>query len=94
MKPALQGQGIRALSGRREGSGSLMFSPRGAPLKVAYDPKRTARCLHLPASPHCLEGVGELAQTAIEFPPMQQGASFNLQAVKEQVEAAIKHPAN
>ena len=27
--------------------------------------------------------VGELAQTAIEFPPMQKGASFNLQAVKE-----------
>jgi arylsulfatase len=38
--------------------------------------------------------VGELAQTAIEFPPMQKGASFNLQAVKEQVEAAIAkgHP--
>jgi len=33
--------------------------------------------------------VGELAQTAIEFPPMQKGASFNLAAVKEQVEAAI-----
>jgi len=33
--------------------------------------------------------VGELAQTAIDFPPMQKGASFNLQAVKEQVEAAI-----
>jgi hypothetical protein len=24
-----------------------------------------------------------------QFPPMQKGASFNLQAVKEQVEAAI-----
>jgi hypothetical protein len=38
--------------------------------------------------------VGELAQTAIDFPPMQKGASFNLQAVKEQVEAAIAkgHP--
>ena len=34
--------------------------------------------------------VGELAQTAIDFPPMQKGASFNLQAVKEQVEEAIK----
>ncbi len=33
--------------------------------------------------------VGELAQTAIDFPPMQKGASFNLQAVKEQVEATI-----
>ena len=29
------------------------------------------------------------AQTAIKFPPMQKGASFNLSAVKEQVEAAI-----
>jgi arylsulfatase len=34
--------------------------------------------------------VGELATTAIDFPPMQKGASFNLQAVKEQVEAAIE----
>jgi len=29
--------------------------------------------------------VAKLAQTAIEFPPMQKGASFNLEAVKEQV---------
>ena len=34
--------------------------------------------------------VGALAQTAIEYPPMQKGASFNLTAVKEQVDAAIK----
>ncbi|WP_112661928.1 arylsulfatase [Microvirga flavescens] len=34
------------------------------------------------------EKVAELAQTAIEFPPMQKPASFNLQAVKEQVEQA------
>jgi arylsulfatase len=34
--------------------------------------------------------VGKLAQTAIEFPPMQAGASFNLEAVKAQIEAAIK----
>jgi arylsulfatase len=34
--------------------------------------------------------VGQLAQTAIEFPPMQKGASFNLEAVKAQIEAAIK----
>jgi arylsulfatase A-like enzyme len=33
--------------------------------------------------------VAELAETALEFPPMQKPASFNLQAVKEQVEAAI-----
>ena len=34
--------------------------------------------------------VAELAQTAIDFPPMQKGASFNLEAVKAQIEAAIK----
>jgi arylsulfatase A-like enzyme len=37
--------------------------------------------------------VGELARTAIDFPPMQAGASFNLDAVKAQIEAAMKaHP--
>jgi len=34
--------------------------------------------------------VAELAQTAIEFPPMQAPASFNLQAVKEKVDAVIR----
>jgi arylsulfatase A-like enzyme len=34
--------------------------------------------------------VGILARTAIEFPPMQRGASFNLEAVKAQIEAAMK----
>jgi arylsulfatase len=32
--------------------------------------------------------VEELAKTAIEFPPMQRGASFNLDAVKANIEAA------
>jgi arylsulfatase A-like enzyme len=32
--------------------------------------------------------VEKLAMTAIEFPPMQKGASFNLDAVKEKIEAA------
>jgi hypothetical protein len=32
--------------------------------------------------------VEKLAMTAIEFPPMQKGASFNLEAVKEKIEAA------
>jgi arylsulfatase len=32
--------------------------------------------------------VEKLAMTAIEFPPMQKGASFNLDAVKAQIEAA------
>jgi arylsulfatase A-like enzyme len=36
--------------------------------------------------------VGKLARTAIEFPPMQKGASFNLEAVKEQIlKAAQAH---
>jgi len=34
--------------------------------------------------------VAELAKTAIEFPPMQAPASFNLEAVKQQVEEVIK----
>ena len=32
--------------------------------------------------------VEKLAKTAIEFPPMQRGASFNLEAVKANIEAA------
>ena len=32
--------------------------------------------------------VEKLAKTAIEFPPMQASASFNLDAVKEQIKAA------
>jgi arylsulfatase len=38
--------------------------------------------------------VGALAETAIEFPPMQKGASFNLSAVKAEIEEAIRkgHP--
>jgi arylsulfatase A-like enzyme len=37
--------------------------------------------------------VAKVAQTAIEFPPMQKGASFNLAAVKEQIEKAIQSQA-
>jgi arylsulfatase A-like enzyme len=33
--------------------------------------------------------VAKFAQTFIEYPPMQKGASFNLEAVKRQIEAAI-----
>jgi arylsulfatase len=33
--------------------------------------------------------VAVLAQTAIDFPPMQKGASFNLEAVKQQIDKAI-----
>jgi arylsulfatase len=34
--------------------------------------------------------VAELAQTAIDYPPMQAPASFNLAAVKEKIDAAMK----
>jgi arylsulfatase len=32
--------------------------------------------------------VEKLMKTAIEYPPMQKGASFNLDAVKAKIEAA------
>ncbi|HVI88374.1 MAG TPA: arylsulfatase [Dongiaceae bacterium] len=34
--------------------------------------------------------VAKLAKTAIDYPPMQKGASFNLDAVKAQIEEAMK----
>jgi arylsulfatase len=34
--------------------------------------------------------VAKLAETAIEYPPMQRGASFNLDAVKAQIAEAMK----
>ena len=34
--------------------------------------------------------VERLALTAIEFPPMQKGASFNLDAVKAKIAEAMK----
>ena len=33
--------------------------------------------------------IEKVAQTAIEFPPMQKGASFNLEAVKAQIAKAM-----
>jgi arylsulfatase len=39
------------------------------------------------------EKVKALAETAIAYPPMQKPASFNLEAVKAQVQEAIsRHP--
>ena len=35
------------------------------------------------------EVVAKAAQTLIEFPPMQKGASFNMEAVKEQIAKAM-----
>ena len=34
--------------------------------------------------------VAKLAMTAIDYPPMQDPASFNLDAVKKKIEAVIK----
>jgi hypothetical protein len=34
--------------------------------------------------------IGKLAQTAIEYPPMQAPASFNLSALKAQIDEMIK----
>jgi arylsulfatase len=34
--------------------------------------------------------VAKLAQTAVEFPPMQAPASFNLEAVKREIDAVMK----
>lgn len=39
---------------------------------------------------HVQQEIGKLAQTAIEFPPMQKGSSFNLEAVKEQIQKAAQ----
>ncbi|MBN9058421.1 MAG: arylsulfatase, partial [Rhizobiales bacterium] len=37
------------------------------------------------------KAVAELASTALEFPPMQAPASFNLEAVKAQIDEALKN---
>jgi arylsulfatase len=34
------------------------------------------------------EEVAKLAETAIDFPPMQKGASFNLSEIKAKIEKA------
>jgi arylsulfatase len=33
--------------------------------------------------------VAKLAKTAIEYPPMQPGASFNLEGVKQKIQKAM-----
>jgi arylsulfatase A-like enzyme len=42
------------------------------------------------ASSFVQQEVARYAETFVEFPPMQRGASFNLEAVKAQVEEAIE----
>ena len=48
----------------------------------------TGSCTSSGASSFVQQEVAKLAQTAIEFPPMQKGASFNLEAVKAQIAKA------
>jgi arylsulfatase len=38
--------------------------------------------------------VGEFAQSFIEFPPMQKPASFNLEAIKAQIQEKMHNPGN
>jgi arylsulfatase len=38
--------------------------------------------------------VAELAKSAIEYPPLQQSASFNLDAVQEKIKSASQGPSN
>ena len=39
---------------------------------------------------HCQQTVAAAAQSFVEFPPMQQAASFNLEEVKKKVEQMMK----
>jgi Sulfatase len=36
--------------------------------------------------------IGQYAQTFIDFPPMQKGASFNMEQVKEELQKKMKRP--
>ena len=54
----------------------------------ARSPSTTGSPTSSGASCSCSRRSARLAQTAIEFPPMQKGASFNLEAVKAQIEKA------
>jgi arylsulfatase len=36
------------------------------------------------------EKVGALAMTAVDYPPMQDPASFNLEAVKKKIQEAVR----
>ena len=59
--------------------------------------RQRARLLHGLLCPRVLavrglvqDKVKELALTAIDYPPMQDPASFNLEAVKKQIDEMIK----
>jgi len=47
-------------------------------------------CLKLATSYLVQQAVAKLALTAVDYPPMQDPASFNLEAVKRKVEEMIK----
>ncbi|VUF16137.1 hypothetical protein [Methylobacterium dankookense] len=45
--------------------------------------------------PFAQQEIARAAQSVIEYPPMQKGASFNLESVKQQIEKAMSlHHAN
>ena len=85
---------------RRHGQGRLADPGQPAPRSVRADrhaqrqatarsPTTTGSPTSSGASSSCSRKSAKLAQTFIEFPPMQKGASFNLEAVKAQIEAVI-----
>ena len=89
----------RRLAGRKDPSGRALHhqpaprSVRAHGLAEQRDERRGAAVLRLVQVPVLALRVrpgagGEARQTFIEYPPMQKGASFNLDAVKAEIEAA------
>ena len=58
-----------------------MFSPGGQGFKTRAELWRFV---------FVQQEVAKLAMTAIDYPPVQKGASFNLDAVKEKIAEAMK----
>ena len=72
-------------------SGSIPSSAPACPAAAARarSPSTTGSPPSSGASCFVQQEVGKAAQSFIDFPPMQKGASFNMEAVKAQIEAAI-----
>ena len=51
---------------------------------------RTSSCTNSGASSSCSRKSANTRRRFIEFPPMQKGASFNLEAVKAEIEERVK----
>lgn len=90
------GRGRRPVTGQAESGDDLhsFILPMAAPfLRRRGRVRRTEPCRHtleLWRFVSVQQRVAELAKTAIDFPPMQAPASFNLEAVKARVDEAIK----